>query len=228
MAGLTCAADLKGLDPLNLASTIRTLETQGFDELHFDIADGHFVPRYGFALDVIAAAKQITDLPCHVHLLVSQPEHMLPEILAAGADIVTLHLETCIHTHRALSAIRDAGARAGIAVNPATSLTKLNYLLPLTDRLLLVGSHRSAPKSTMPRGTFERIKILRENLRYHEYTALLEVEGPLRPEDAARCARFGASQLVVDIGSLPGIANPEQPGALQDYRSEITATAQIV
>lgn len=219
---------MKGLDLLNLETTVRTLEEQGINELHFDFADGHFVPRYGFSPDLIAAVKTVSSLPCHAHLQVTQPDKMLPAILAAGIDIVTLHVETCTHAHRTLAAIRDAGTQAGIAVNPTTSLTKLNYLLPLADRVLLVGSHQSAPKATMPRGTFERVKILRENLRYHEYSALLEVEGPLRPEDAARCARFGANQLIVDAGSLPGLGNPERPGALRDYRSEIEATAHTV
>lgn len=228
MANLLCAADMKGLDCLNLEAAIRALEAQGADELHFDVADGRFVPRFGFAPEVIAAAKKITKLPCHAHVLIDQPEFMLPQILACGADAVTLHVETCIHVHRALSLIRDAGVQAGIAINPATPLTKLNYLFPLTDRLLVLASDSAVPQAAMPRAAFERIKLLHENIRYHEYAASLEIEGRLIPEDAARCVRFGAWRLVIDPRSVSGLGDAAHPSALRDYRLEVAATVHTV
>lgn len=228
MATTRIAADMKGLDLLNLETAIHALEAQGAEELHFDIADGRFISRFGFAPEAITAAKQITGLPCHAHLLVAEPARHLPELVRCGADTVTLHVETCIHLHRALTLIREAGVKAGLAVLPATPLTRVNYVFPLIDRLLLLGADPIAPGAAMPRATFERLRLLGENIRYHEYAVSLEVEGPLAPPDAARCARFGAARLVVSGGDAPGLGDAVRAGALQDYREQMAAAVHTV
>ena len=225
MAKLICAADMKQFDPLNLEAAIRTLEAQGVDELHFDGADGHFIPRYGFAPSAVAAAKEITKLPCHYHLLLEEPDLRLDEILKSRADTISIHLEACIHIHRILAAIRDAGHVPGVAVSPTTSLTKINYLLPLIGRLLLVGADPVAPGKAMPRAAFERIRVVGENIRYHEYAIAVETEGVLPAEDAARCQRFGGVRIVVGPKDVPGLGDADAPEALREYRE---AAAQAV
>lgn len=225
MAKLICAADMKQFNPLNMEALIRTLEAQGIDELHFDGADGQFIPRYGFAPTVVAAVKEITALPCHYHLLVEKPDLMLAEILKSRADTITLHLETCVHIHRTLAAIHDAGHVPGVAVSPTTSLTKINYLLPQIGRLLLVGADPVAPGRAMSRAAFERIRIAGENIRYHEYAVAVETEGPMGPEDAARCQRFGGVRIVVGPKDVPGLGDADVPEALREYRE---AAAQAV
>jgi ribulose-phosphate 3-epimerase len=216
---------MKQFNPLNLEAVIRNLEAQGIDELHFDGADGHFIPRYGFAPSVVASAKEITAIPCHYHLLVEQPDHLLDEILKSRADTVSIHLEACIHIHRTLAAIRDAGTVPGVAVSPTTSLTKINYLLPLIGRLLLVGADPVAPGRAMPRAAFERIRIVGENIRYHEYAIAVETEGTMPAEDAARCQRFGGVRIVVGPKDVPGLGDADAPEALRAYRE---AAAQAV
>jgi ribulose-phosphate 3-epimerase len=168
---------------------------------------------------VVAAAKDMTKLPCHYHLLVEQPDLMLAEILKSRADTITIHLETCIHIHRMLAAIRDAGHVAGVAVSPTTSLTKINYLLPQVGRLLLVGADPVAPGRAMARAAFERIRIVGENIRYHEYSVAVETEGPMGPEDAARCQRFGGVRIVVGPKDVPGLGDPAALEALREYRA---------
>lgn len=228
MGQLTIAADMKRFDPLNLASAIRVLEAQGASELHFDIADGRFVSRFGFAPEVIAAAKAITALPCHAHLMLASPEGMLPEILQCGADTVTLQVETCTHIHRALSLIRDHGKQAGVAVLPATSLLSVNYLLPLLSRLVVFGTDPLARNTGLPRAAFERVRLLHENIRYHEYAVALEVEGPLSVEDAARCVRFGATRLVVGPNDIDGLGDPTHEHVVDTYCGKVAATSHLV
>ncbi len=228
MANLICAADLKQFNPLQLESVIRTLEAQGIDELHFDGADGKFIPRYGMAPSAVAAAKDLTKLPCHYHLLVEQPDLMLAEILKSRADTISIHLETCVHIHRTLAAIHDAGHVAGVAVSPTTSLTKINYLLPQIGRLLLVGADPVAPGRAMSRAAFERIRIVGENIRYHEYAVAVETEGPMGPEDAARCQRFGGVRIVIGPKDVPGLGDPSAPDALREYRAAVAAAVHTV
>jgi len=228
MSNLKIAADLKRFDLLNLGESIRVLGAQGASELHFDIADGHFITDFGFAPAHIAAAKAMTQLPCHAHLLVREPERCLSDVIASGADVVTLQVETCTHIHRALSLIRDSGKQAGVAVLPATSLTKLNYLFPLMDRLVLICTDPVRRAMGIPRASFERIRILHENIRYHEYAVSLDVEGPLAVEDAARCVRFGASGLVVGPKELGYAAGEMDNSMLQTYREQVSAAVHTV
>lgn len=228
MAELICAADLKQFDPLNLAEAIRALEAQGIDELHVDVADGHFIPRHGFAPRVVAAIKAITTLPCHLHLLVESPDRLLPDYLKCGADTVSLHLEACIHVHRALGAIQDAGVAPGLAVCSTTSLTKINYALPQLSRLLLLGADPAFPAQTMPRAAFERMRIASENIRYHEYDVAVEAEGVMGHDDAARCLRFGVRRVVLGPRDVPGLGEADQPEVLRQYRARAAAAMHTV
>lgn len=228
MGKLGIAADVKTLDLLNLERTVRALEVQGVEALHFDVSDGGFIPRFGFSLEVIAAVKSITAMPCHVHLLVSGSDKGLPEVLQCGADSVTLQVEACTHIHRALSHIRDFGKEAGIALLPATPLTKINYLFPQVDRLLVLASDPVVRPAGIPRAAQERIRILSENIRYHEYGTTLAVEGALAVEDAARCVRFGTNHLVVGAKDAPGLGDPAQPAALKDYVEQVDRAVHTV
>ena len=227
MASFSCAADMKQLDLMNLEQSIRNLEAQGIDELHFDVADGRFVPQFGFSDSFLTATKSLTKLPCHAHLLVEQPDRMLPALLETNVDVITLHVETCIHIHRALSLIRDSGKKAGLALSPATPLTKLNYCLPKIDRLVLLGTDPVSPAVGMPRALFERVRIANENIRYHEYAIEIDVEGPLQVEDAARCLRFGAKRLILDPADVSGLGDISGE-VLQHYRQEVECTSHTV
>lgn len=228
MANLICAADMKQFNPLRLESVIRALEVQGIDELHFDGADGKFIPRYGFAPEVVAATKDLTKLPSHYHLQMERPDLMLVELLKSRAETITIHLETCTHIHRALAAIRDAGHVPGVAVSPTTSLTKINYLLPQIGRLLLVGADPIAPGRTLSRAAFDRVRIACENIRYHEYAVAVETEGVMGAEDAARCQRFGGVRVVVGPRDVPGLGDPAAPEALREYRDAVAGAAHTV
>ena len=227
MANFLCAADMKHVDPMNLEASIRHLEAQGVDELHFDVADGHFVPQFGFTPAILRAAKKISTLPCHAHLLVDQPDRILPTILETGVDIVTVHVETCAHIHRVLGVIRNSGKKVGIAITATTSLTKLNYCLPLVDRLVLLGTDPVKMPPDMPRAAFERVRILADNIRYHEYAIEIDVEGPLSAEDGARCLHFGAKRLVLDPNDVHGLGSDDHE-PLQHYRQEIIAASNTV
>lgn len=228
MASERISAEVRGLDLLNLEAAVRTAAQQGVDELHVDIGDGRFAPDFGVTPSIIAGIKQVSTLPCQVHLMVAEPEKVLPLVLGCGADGITLHVESCIHAHRALGLIRDHGLRAGLAVLPATPLTQVGYLLPQVDRVLLLGREPGSRAGGLSRAALERVRILSENIRYHEYTITLEVEGAQSAEDAARCLRFGAGGLVCSATAIPGLGQSDQPEAVAGFRDRVRAELHTV
>jgi len=185
-----------------LENDLKTLETAGCHELHFDVMDGMFVPNLTLGCDLIRAAKAACTLPCSAHLMVTKPEKHIESFVEAGCTSITVHVETCVHVHRLLNHIREAGASPGIAVNPATPLTKLDYLLECADRVLLMAVDPGYSGQKLIKNAFERIKILKENLDYRELRTRIQVEGNINVENAAILANSGATILVLDSSSI--------------------------
>ena len=115
-------------DFAKLGEQVRLVDEAGADYIHLDVMDGKFVPNISFGMPVIEAIRKVTDKPLDVHLMIEEPIRYLEEFKAAGADIVTVHAESCVHLHRTISRIRELDMKAGVALNPATSVSVLNYI----------------------------------------------------------------------------------------------------
>ena len=196
------SASVMCADLAHLEDDLQALEAGGADELHFDIMDGTFVPNFTLGTDVIRAARRCCDLPCNGHLMITRPEHYINRFVDAGCDSITIHVETCDHAHRLLEQIRDAGASPGIALNPATPLIRLEYLLPMVDRVLVMAVDPGYAGQQIIPSAFERVRILHENIRYHEYRAQIEVDGNIDVPNAARLVQLGAKILVLGTSSV--------------------------
>jgi ribulose-phosphate 3-epimerase len=182
-----------------LEDDLKTLEAANCDELHFDVMDGLFVPNFTLGVDVIKAVRRSCGIPCSAHLMIARPEDYIERFVKAGCSVVTVHAETCVHAHRVLMRIREAGASPGIAINPATPLTRLDYLLDLADRVLVMTVDPGYAGQTMIRGAVDRVRLLRENLDYRERPSLIEVDGNINVQNAAMLSRAGAD--VFDLGT---------------------------
>ena len=191
-------------DPLHLARDVAALESAGCDELHVDVRDGAFMPGYGFGMETIRALTEVTDLPIHAHLQIERPELVIDEFAQAGCKAITIHIESTIHSHRAIQQILKTGAQAGIALKPATPLTKLEYILSDVDFVHVITEDRDVARRVALAGAFDRVKILRTNLDYLESRAVLSVEGYMTAKHAALCARNGADQIVFDDAAVLG------------------------
>ena len=191
-------------DPLHLAREVAALESAGCDELHIDVRDGAFMPGFGFGLETIQALAKTTDLPLHAHLQIERPERVIDDFAKAGCKAITIHIESTIHSHRAIQQILKTGAKAGIAVKPATPLTKLEYILTYVDFVHVITEDREVARRVALPGTFDRVKILRDNMHYHENRAVLSVEGYMTPKHAALCVQHGANQIVFDDAAVFG------------------------
>jgi len=205
-----------------LEDDLEALEAGGADELHFDIMDGLFVPNFTLGFDFIKAAKAACGLPCNGHLMITHPEDYVERFVQAGCDSITIHVETCPHAHRLLNRIRDLGVSPGIAINPATPLTRLEYLLPHVDRVLVMSVDPGYAGQKIIRSAFERVRILRENIQYREYAVQIEVDGNITAENAAKLAHFGAEIFVLGTASIFNGPDTDFTQALPEFRQAVT------
>jgi ribulose-phosphate 3-epimerase len=179
-----------------LAEEIGAAAAAGADWIHVDVMDGRFVPNITLGPAITAAARRATDLPLDVHLMVESPERHLDAFADAGADVITVHAEACTHLHRTLQRIRELGARAGVAINPATPLDSLVEVVPCIDLLLVMsvnpgyGGQAYIPTST------EKVRRGRALLDRAGSAADLEVDGGVDAGNAATLAAAGATVLV--------------------------------
>ena len=217
------SASVRRLNLARLKEDLDAVADAGCDALHVDVMDGKFVSDFSLGFEMVATLKEHSTLPCEVHLQIETPERYIERFAHAGCAAITIHAEACIHAHRVLTQIREAGASPGIAINPGTSLTKLDYLLPLVDRVLLLtcdpGECDRAPEAT----AFERVKILRENIAYREQRIRIYVEGGIDAKSAAIFAQHGADTVVLDDAKLFG-----QGALLRDFMEEAAAQLHVV
>ena len=168
----------------------------GADYIHVDVMDGHFVPSLTFGPGVVRAIRRWTSMPLDVHMMVESPERYVDEIADAGADIITVHVEACTHLHRVVEQIRERGARAGVAVNPATPASAVEEVLPDLDQVLAMTVNPGFGGQPFIERMVGKIGRLRKALDERGLDAELEVDGGIKPGNARLAAQAGASVLV--------------------------------
>ena len=220
---LKYAASVMCANLARLEDDLHALEEAGCDELHFDIMDGTFVPNFTLGFDFIRAARSVCSLPCHAHLMVTKPEAYIERFVEAGCSIVSVHVETCPHAHRTLDQIRAAGATPAIAINPATPLTKLEFLLDYVDRIMVMTVDPGYAGQTILPGAFERVRILKENVDYRKPSIQIEVDGNIDVNNAALLANAGAQVFVLGSSSIFKGDGLPLGQALPKFRTEVAA-----
>ena len=187
---------------LRLEDDLHALKAGGIDELHFDIMDGSFVPNLTLGFDIIKAARSCVDIPCNAHLMMYHPERYVQRFVDAGCSSISVHVEACTHPHRVLGQIRAAGASPGIAINPATPLTKLDYLLAEADRVLVMTVDPGYAGQAIVPFAIERVRILTEHLRHRKTPLEIEVDGNISPENARKLRDAGARVFVLGTSAI--------------------------
>ncbi|MBF7082339.1 ribulose-phosphate 3-epimerase [Desulfallas sp. Bu1-1] len=179
-----------------LGEQVRAVESAGAEFLHIDVMDGHFVPNITIGPLVVEAVRPLSDMVFDVHLMIENPDRYINDFAAAGADIITVHAETCPHLHRTLQAIKQAGKRAGLAFNPATTPEGLEYVLPLLDLVLVMTVNPGFGGQEFITGMLPKIRQVKTLLEKEKPEVLLEVDGGINAETAPGAVRAGAGVLV--------------------------------
>ena len=166
------------------------------DLLHYDVMDGHFVPNLSFGLSILRQVKKASSFPLDVHLMVSNPEECVPWFLEAGADIVTFHWEAQTHAERLVSLIHDAGAKAGIALNPATPIASLEAVLDALDLVLVMTVNPGFGGQNFVGTCHRKLRQLTAMCEEHGVRPIIEVDGGIGADNAIQVVRDGARALV--------------------------------
>lgn len=190
------APSLLSADFSRLGDEVRAVEAGGADYIHVDVMDGHFVPNITIGPLVVEALRKVTPLPLDVHLMISNPDSYIPSFAEAGADIIVVHAEASVHLHRTVHLIRSFGKRAGVALNPATPLGGLEYVLDELDLVLLMTVNPGFGGQPFIDACLPKIHSLRRMLDARGLETELEVDGGVKADNIGRISRAGADVFV--------------------------------
>jgi len=190
------APSILSADSSRLSEEISAVEKAGADWIHIDVMDGHFVPNITLGPAIISTLRKTTKLPFDVHLMIENPERYIESFSQAGADIITVHVEAANHLHRTVDIIKKAGKKAGVSLNPATSLTQIEEILPDIDLLLIMSVNPGFGGQQFIKTSLPKIVRAKKMLEALPYKVLLEVDGGVNLKNIGDIAQAGADVIV--------------------------------
>lgn len=190
------APSILSADFARLGDEIRAVADAGADWIHIDVMDGHFVPNITMGPIVVEAARRSTDLPLDVHLMVEHPDRYIDDFVKAGADILSVQVEACVHLNRTVGAIREAGAGVGVVLNPATPLSAIDWVIEQVDFVLIMSVNPGFGGQAFIDNSLDKIRTLRGIIRERGLGTQIQVDGGVSAATVDRIARAGADIFV--------------------------------
>jgi len=201
------APSILSADFSRLGEQVGEAITAGAEYIHVDVMDGHFVPNITIGPLIVATLRplaQATGTVLDVHLMIAHPDRYLADFARAGADIITVHVETCPHLHRTVQVMRELGVKPGVTLNPATSLVTLEEILPDVDQVLIMSVNPGFGGQSYVPGSTAKIRRMRQMLDRIGSTADIEVDGGIKSHNAAEIVAAGANILVAGSAIFGG------------------------
>lgn len=190
------APSILSADFTDLGASVKLIEQKGGDWIHIDVMDGHFVPNLSFGSLVVRAIRPKSALPFDVHLMVTNPEDLIPEFVSAGADYITFHIEAAVHAHRLVSLIHDAGIKAGISIVPSTPVAALKELLPIVDLVLVMSVNPGFGGQVMIPSCLEKVRELKKIQQESGFSYIVSVDGGVNARTLGAVVDAGADVIV--------------------------------
>jgi ribulose-phosphate 3-epimerase len=190
------APSILSADFNRLGEEVHAVEAAGADWIHADVMDGHFVPNITFGPLVVAAVRKITRLPIDVHLMIENPGRYIQAFAEAGANWISVQVETCPHLNRAVQQVKETGAKAGVVLNPSTPLSALDWVLEYADYVLIMSVNPGFGGQAFIGNSLEKIRRLRRMIDERGLSTLIEVDGGIKEKNIAEVAAAGADVFV--------------------------------
>lgn len=212
------APSILSADFSRLGDEIKAVENAGADWIHIDVMDGHFVPNITYGPIIVEASKKSCALPLDVHLMIEKPDLMIPEFIKAGADLISVHAEACTHLNRTINLIRESKVKAGVALNPATPLSAIEWVLEDLDFVLIMsvnpgfGGQRFIPNS------LDRIRTLKKMIRDRGLSTLIQIDGGVNGKTIREISEAGVDSFVAGSAIFN---SPDYAATIRDFRSKI-------
>jgi ribulose-phosphate 3-epimerase len=207
---LEIAPSILSADFARLGEEIKAVERGGADVIHFDVMDGHFVPNITVGLPVIKSLQKATRLPIDAHLMITEPARYATQFVEAGADMVSIHVEADPHLHRTLAAIKEKGAKAGIAINPATPLVSLEEALPFADFVLIMSVNPGFGGQKFIHTSLDKVRRLRQMIDARKLETRIEIDGGIERGNIAEITTAGAEIIVAGSAVFRAEEGPEE------------------
>jgi ribulose-phosphate 3-epimerase len=203
------APSILSADFSKLGEEIRLIEAGGATVLHFDVMDGQFVPNITIGLPVLKSVRKVTELTIDAHLMIENPGNYAVQFVKAGADMVSVHIEADVHIQRTLTAIREAGGKAGIAINPGTPLIAIEEGLPWADFILLMSVNPGFGGQKFIPTMIDKLRRLREMIDSRGFQTRIEVDGGIDAGNINQIVEAGA-EIIVAGSAVFGSGNPAE------------------
>lgn len=205
-------------DMSNLGEAVGQAEAAGADWIHVDVMDGRFVPNITVGIPVVAALKPCTKLPLDVHLMIVEPERYVDDFIKAGADILVVQAEATYHIHSTLEAIRAAGARAGVALNPATPLSVIEHVIDKLDMILIMTVEPGFGGQKFIPGMMPKVSQAAKLVEERQLAVDIQVDGGINKDTIGSAARAGANSFVSGTGVF---GTGDVAKAIRELRAEL-------